>query len=140
MAFAAGDLVTLMLPGTGYAPAGIRWTSQFGPLVGIVEANAGTLTVQWENGARVATIATSTLDELLAPVASEVTRIFGRRVRQTPAGSTSSASGDYSGVVVNMYRRDPASAGTPSATLALVKLDNGGFLEILSSELAVVPE
>jgi hypothetical protein len=140
MAIVVGSIVTPRNQGPQFLGSSIYWSLQ-PPVTGSVEAVAGTLTVLWQDGSRVASIAAANVDELLDPEDSEVTRLEGKRVIHQQDGAADDQRDDpaYSGIIVNMYIRAPAGID-PTSTLALVWLDNlGVYREYNSSELFPAP-
>lgn len=139
MAIVKGDLVLIPLISTG-TPVGTYGpvlTPQE-PLVGIVDDAASDIAVLWNgSGSLVTAIDPASLDVMDPPDAAELARLQGTLVQITP-GSGVGWSPEYQGIVMSMYKRDPAGADTPSATYALVRTAAGAYFEILSAQLSPV--
>ena len=143
MALAEGSIVTLRNTGPNYGNTVIPRITPQPPQIGMVEAVAGTATVLWQSGLRQATIDTAVLDELIPADQADADEFAGQLVRHKQAGAAAGVVDNpaYTGVVLMMYKRDKAGAGlTVSASLALVLLNGGGYMEFPASELVAVTE
>ncbi len=128
MAIIAGELV---------APKLVLFAAPnvLGPMFGVVEAVSGTATVLWNNGTRVASIATPTLDviSLEATVANE---LVGRQVKSSdPTGQNNYGLG----VCRAVYGRQTDGAGSVEI-VALIQFPfpGGGYVEVLASNVEAV--
>jgi len=140
MALAEQSIVTLRNSGTKYPTTTVPRITPQPPIFGMVEALAGTATVLWQTGLRQATIDANVLDELLPADSADITALAGKIVIHAQANAAAGVVDNpaYSGVVLMMYRRDPAGLGNPGESLALVQLVGGGYMEFPASELVAV--
>jgi hypothetical protein len=106
-----------------------------GPVRGIVSAVAGTATVLWDDGNQVASIVLVTLDLILTSGSeTERTRLMGRRVQiNDPADQTNWGRA----TCVDVYARQVNAEGALTI-IALLRLEGGGFAEVVSSTCDVV--
>ena len=135
MAFSVGDIVTMKVLSSTLTTARVQAQP---PVFGIVDAAADpNYTVLWKDGLLQGSIQPTSLDAIDEPVATEVTRLQGKVVRRRPSGAANSDTSGYDGYVVQLYRRRD-TAGTQTATLALVRTVEGFYREIPSADLQAV--
>lgn len=131
MAIAKGDVVSPHLA------SGTTKAQPQPPRFGVVDNAPGDIDVLWEDGKLVTGIDPASLDKIEAPA---VDALSGQRViaNLVPTGSVQ-GSADYQGVVVDLYKRDPAGSGSPGNDQALVKLLSSGlFVEVDASDCSAV--
>lgn len=136
MAFVVGSIVAV--PNNG-GPLTDPIQSQLSPpnfgVVAVTTADP-LFEVLWNNGTYDDAVPGAVLDELVEPDVTEINRLRGKIVQL----NVIPASPEYQGMVVNLYKRDRGSAGTPGPNLALVKALNQNFyFEVTASQLDPVP-
>jgi len=124
MALGVGSVVSPKVNLSGFfAP------SAAGPMFGVSESAGTPFTITWQDGQRVASIPTTSLDEILATLGGAAsTKFLGQRVRIT----TQTQSGYGLWVCVQVYNRGGVET-------ALLQHASGAFIEALISVLEIVP-
>jgi hypothetical protein len=112
------------------------------PKFGIVGAVAPgpptTASVLWQDGRYQEDIPTAALDVIGTPDSGVVGNLQGFVLKTDPAVVAQQESPEYQGTAITFYTRDADGAGSPTATLCLMKLNTGAYRELLASTLTVV--
>lgn len=135
MAFAVGDVVSMRLSdkiGTN-GLLGPQIQAQ-PPVFGVVtdDVDQSALGLLWQDGRLDTGVPGVSLDLIGAASGPVVTALQGKVVQ------AASESPEYQGPVVMFYTRDGAAAGSPTASLALVRSEVGTYREVLASDLTAV--
>lgn len=110
-----------------------RQPPQFGLVMLPTDQNS--LSVLWPDGFVQTAIDGDVLDEIVDPSSAA---LLGSFVRVNLAASPSSFAAAFDGVVVNVYRRDPNSSGTPSADIVLIHTQTGFWYEAFAANVVTI--